>query len=145
MGDGECNEGQVWEGAMFAAHHKLDNLIAFVDYNKQQLDGFTKDVLDMGDIGEKFKSFGWFVQSVDGHDTGAILDAVVAAKENKGSPSMIILNTIKGYGTFAAGLESNHHMSLSKEQIDEAIREVSERLEEARELAASEQEVLSNV
>ena len=85
----------------------------------------------MGDIGEKFKSFGWFVQSVDGHDTGAILDAVVAAKENKGSPSMIILNTIKGYGTFAAGLESNHHMSLSKEQIDEAIREVSERLEEA--------------
>jgi len=145
MGDGECNEGQVWEGAMFAAHHKLDNLIAFVDCNKQQLDGYTKDVLDMGDIGEKFKAFGWFVQKVDGHDTGAILDAVEAAKAHKGSPSVIILDTIKGYGTFAAGLENNHHMSLTKEQIEDAIREVTERLEEAKALAESEREVLSNV
>jgi len=145
MGDGECNEGQVWEGAMFAAHHKLDNLIAFVDCNKQQLDGYTKDVLDMGDIGEKFKAFGWFVQKVDGHDTGAILDAVEAAKAHKGSPSVIILDTIKGYGTFAAGLENNHRMSLTKEQIEDAIREVTERLEEAKALAESEREVLSNV
>ncbi|NLM83500.1 MAG: transketolase [Clostridiales bacterium] len=145
MGDGECNEGQVWEGAMFAAHHKLDNLIAFVDCNKQQLDGYTKDVLDMGDIGEKFKAFGWFVQKVDGHDTGAILDAVEAAKAHKGSPSVIILDTIKGYGTFAAGLENNHHMSLSKEQIEDAVREVTARLEEAKALAESEREVLSNV
>jgi transketolase len=132
LGDGECNEGQIWEGAMFAAFHKLDNLIAFVDYNKQQLDGFTKDILDMGDIGEKFKSFGWFVQNVNGHDVGAILDAVVVAKEHQGAPSMIILNTIKGYGTFAAGIEGNHHMSLTKEQMDEAIKKVAERLEEAR-------------
>jgi transketolase len=132
LGDGECNEGQIWEGAMFAAAHKLDNLITFVDWNKQQLDGFTKDVLDMGDIGQKFRSFGWFVQDVNGHDTGEILDAVLAAKAHKGSPSAIILDTIKGYGTFAAGVEGNHHMSLSKEQMEEAIRKVSERLEEAR-------------
>jgi transketolase len=132
VGDGECNEGQIWEGALFAAAHKLDNLIAFVDWNKQQLDGFTKDVLDMGDIGDKFRSFGWFVQTVNGHDTGEILDAVVAAKAHKGSPSVIVLDTIKGYGTFAAGVEGNHHMSLSKEQMEEAIKKVTEKLEEAR-------------
>jgi transketolase len=138
MGDGECNEGQVWEGAMFAAHHKLDNLIAFVDSNKQQLDGFTKDILDMGDIGDKFRSFGWFVQKVNGHDTGAILAAVTAAKANHNSPSMIVLDTVKGNGTFAAGIDGNHHMSFTKEQMEEAIKAVTERLEEARAVAAAE-------
>ncbi len=138
MGDGECNEGQVWEGAMFAAHHKLDNLIAFVDYNKQQLDGFTKDILDMGDISEKFRTFGWFVQTVSGHDTGEILDAVILAKAHKGSPSMIVLDTIKGYGTFAAGVEANHHMSLAKEQMAEAIKKVSEKLDDARAAVAAD-------
>lgn len=132
LGDGECNEGQIWEGVMFAAAHKLDNLIAFVDWNKQQLDGFTKDVLDIGDIGDKFRSFGWFVQTVNGHDIDEILDAVLAAKEHNGSPSVIVLDTIKGYGTFAAGIEGNHHMSFTKEQMEEAIKKVSERLEEAR-------------
>lgn len=132
IGDGECNEGQIWEGIMFAAQFKLDNLITFVDRNKQQLDGFTKDVMDMGDIGAKFNSFGWFVQNVNGHDTDAILDAVIAAKEHKGSPSVIVLDTIKGYGTFAEGMENNHHMSFTKEQMDEAIKKASERLEEAR-------------
>ncbi len=139
MGDGECNEGQVWEGAMFAAFHKLDNLIAFVDQNKQQLDGFTKDVLDMGDIGEKFKAFGWFVQEVDGHDIAAVYNAVRAAKENKGSPSMIILDTIKGYGTFAAGIEGNHHMNFKKEQIEEAVKLASERLDAARAAVGGEE------
>jgi transketolase len=138
VGDGECNEGQIWEGAIFAAAHKLDNLIAFVDWNKQQLDGFTKDVLDMGDIGDKFKSFGWYVQTVNGHDVGAILDAVITAKEHKGAPSMIILDTVKGYGTYAAGIEGNHHMSFTKDQIEEAIKKATERLEEARAAAAAE-------
>ena len=137
MGDGECNEGQVWEGAMFAGHHKLDNLITFVDYNKQQLDGFTKDILDMGDIGEKFKVFGWFVQNVNGHDISAIVEAVQAAKANKGSPSVIVLDTIKGNGTFAAGLEGNHHMNFKKEQIEEAVQIASERLELARAAVAA--------
>ena len=132
MGDGECNEGQVWEGAMFAGFHKLDNLIAFVDYNKQQLDGFTKDILDMGDIGAKFKAFGWHVQEINGHDTGAILRAIAAAKANKGSPSVIVLDTIKGYGTFAAGIAGNHHMNFKKDQIEEAVKLASERLDEAK-------------
>lgn len=142
IGDGECNEGQIWEGAIFAAAHKLDNLITFVDWNKQQLDGFTKDILDMGDIGEKFKSFGWFVQKVNGHDVGAILDAVIAAKDNTGAPSCILLDTVKGHGTFAAGIEGNHHMSFTKDQMDEAIKKASERLEDARALVAAEKAVI---
>jgi transketolase len=141
LGDGECNEGQVWEGALFAGFHRLDNLIAFVDVNKQQLDGFTKDILDMGDIGKKFKAFGWYVQYVNGHDIEALLRAVRAARANVGSPSVIILDTVKGYGTFAAGQPGNHHMSFSKEQIEEAIRAAAERLEEARAAAGNTEEI----
>jgi transketolase len=138
LGDGECNEGQVWEGAMFAAHYKLDNLIAFVDCNKQQLDGFTKDVMDMGDIGDKFAAFGWYVQKVNGHDCGKILAAVRAAKANRGRPAVIILDTIKGYGcTFAEGVLNNHHMSFTKEKMDEAIAHAQKRLEAARAAAAN--------
>ena len=129
LGDGECNEGQVWEGAMFASFHKLDNLIAFVDNNRQQLDGYTADVLDMKDLGEMFRAFGWFVQDVDGHDCGAIRRAVQAAKEHVGEPSMIILHTEKGYGcTFAEGVVPNHHMSYTPEQIQEAIANAKNRL-----------------
>lgn len=139
LGDGECNEGQVWEGAMFASHYKLNNLIAFVDRNKQQLDGFTKNVMDTGDLGAKFKAFGWFVQQVDGHDTGAILDAVHTAKQNEGKPAAIILDTVKGYGcNFAEGIESNHHMSFTKEQIDAAIEAVESRLAAAKSAAGEE-------
>lgn len=141
VGDGECNEGQIWEGALFASANKLGNLIGFVDNNKQQLDGFTKDILDMGDISDKFRSFGWHVQEVNGHDTGAIQNAIIAAKANTGLPSMIVLDTIKGYGTFAAGIEGNHHMSLKKDQMEEAIKIVSARLEEAKAAVAAEQGV----
>ena len=133
LGDGECDEGQVWEGALFAAHNKLSNLIAFVDNNKQQLDGFTKDVLDTGDLGEKFKAFGWRVFKVNGHNTGEILEAVRSAKLEPQLPSAIILDTIKGYGcNFAEGVENNHHMAFTKEKMDEAIAAVTERLETAR-------------
>jgi len=136
LGDGECNEGQIWEGAMFAAHHKLDKLIAFVDWNKQQLDGFAKDIIDMGDIEEKFKAFGWNTKTVDGHDPGKIKAAIVDAKRNKGTPSVIILDTIKGYGcNFAEGLANNHHMNFSKEEMDKAIEDASQKLEYVRELA----------
>ena len=122
IGDGECDEGQIWEGAMFASHWKIDNLIGFVDYNKQQLDGYTKDVLDLGDIRAKFEAFGWYSQAVDGHNVEAIYNAIQRAKEVKGRPSMIVLDTAKGKGcTFAEGQEFNHHMAFSKEQCDEAI------------------------
>ena len=133
LGDGECNEGQVWEGAMFAAHNKLDRLIAFVDWNKQQLDGFAKDIIDMGDIEEKFKSFGWHTQTVNGHDPGAIKSAIIEAKKNTCLPSVIILDTVKGYGCdFAEGIEANHHINFKPEQIEQAIGIQVRRLEEAR-------------
>ena len=136
LGDGECNEGQVWEGAMFAAHHKLERLIAFVDWNKQQLDGFTHDIIDMGDFMKKFKAFGWHTQKVDGHDPGRIKAAIIEAKCWKEGPSVIILDTIKGYGcNFAEGVESNHHMNFTKEQMDKAIDDASQKLEYVREMA----------
>jgi len=136
LGDGECNEGQVWEGAMFASYHRLNRLITFVDWNKQQLDGFTKDILDMGDLGEKFKAFGWHTQTVAGHDPGIIKSAIIDAKKYTDAPSAIILDTIKGYGcNFAEGIANNHHMNFTKEEIDKAIDDASEKLEYVRELS----------
>ncbi len=122
LGDGECDEGQVWEGALFATQFKVSNLIAFVDYNRQQLDGYTKDVCDLGDIAAKFREFGWSVQAVDGHDTDAIKNAVQSAKKQLEKPNLIVLNTQKGKGcTFAEGQLFNHHMTFTKEQAQQAI------------------------
>lgn len=126
MGDGECNEGQVWEMALSAAHHKAGNLIAFIDYNHKQLDGSTDDILNMGDIAEKFSAFGWYAQSVDGHNVTAMADAIDDAKKNAGErPSMIVLNTIKGKGVkFIEDIEFNHHIMLSTDEADKAMEEV---------------------
>ena len=125
-GDGEGDEGQIWEGALYAPQHELDHLIAFVDYNKQQLDGYTKDILDLGDLGQKFREFGWYTLEVNGHDTDAITAAIQLAKENTGKPTMIVLHTVKGKGcTFAEGVLYNHHMTFTAEQCDEAISELS--------------------
>jgi len=133
LGDGECNEGQVWEGAMFAAHYKLGGLIAMIDWNKQQLDGFTKDVMDMGSLEEKFKAFKWHTQTVDGHDPGKIKAAIVEAKNVSNAPSVIILDTVKGYGcTFAEGVSANHHMNFTQEQMNKAIDAAAQRLEDVR-------------
>src|SRR5665648_138882 len=114
LGDGECDEGQIWEGALFAHHHKLDNLIAFVDANKKQLDGYTKDINDLGNIDEKFSYFGWHAQDVNGADIAKIYEAIQKAKEVKGQPSVIILDTIKGQGLkFVEDTMANHHMRFS--------------------------------
>lgn len=122
IGDGESNEGQNWEAAMSAAHFKLNNLIAFTDYNKMQIDGLTKDQMDLDDLGAKWLSFGWHVQRVNGHDMAAIADAIRRAKEETIRPSMIILDTIKGYGcNFAEGKLSNHNMVFDMDQAKEAI------------------------
>jgi len=129
LGDGECNEGQVWEGALFAPQRKLDHLIAFVDSNEKQLDGYCKDICDMGDIRQKFEDFGWHAQEVDGHDIQAIVEAVERAKQETGKPSMIILHTEKGKGcTFTEGVFFNHHVKFTKEQADEAIAALKKQL-----------------
>ncbi len=124
LGDGECDEGQIWEGALFAPHFKLSNLIAFCDNNGQQLDGYTKDVMDLGDVAEKFSAFGWFTLTVDGHDVAAIADAVAKAQAQSQKPSMIVLKTKKGHGCFfTEDQEFNHHVQFKPEQIAQAIEQ----------------------
>lgn len=135
LGDGESQEGQVWEAVMSAAQQKLDNLIAFVDYNRQQLDGYTKDINDMGDMKAKFEAFRWFTQEADGSDVKAIYEAVEKAKEVKERPSAIILNTIKGRGcSFAEGNKNNHSMEISKEMMEEALTKL--KIELSKEMEA---------
>ena len=122
IGDGESNEGQIWEGAMFAGFQKLSNLVAFTDYNKQQLDGFSKDILDLGDLRAKWEQFGWYAQDVDGHDIAALDAAIEKALAQKEKPSMIVMQTIKGKGcNFAEGIEKNHSMAFDMEKAREAI------------------------
>lgn len=130
IGDGEAEEGQVWEGAMFAAQNKLDHLIAFVDYNKKQLDGYTKDICDLGDIRKKFEDFGWDAVEVNGHDIKALCDTVKHVKEIPGKPHMIVLNTIKGKGcSFAENELYNHHMKFGKEKYLEAVNELQKQID----------------
>ena len=123
VGDGECDEGQVWEAAQFAAHYKLDNLVCFVDSNKRQLDGSVDDIMSHGKgIGAKFDAFGWNVIDVaDGNDVEQIYDAVEAAYQVTGKPTCIVLNTIKGKGCTFAEPSGAHSSQPSKEQWDEAI------------------------
>ncbi|MCL2853053.1 MAG: transketolase [Defluviitaleaceae bacterium] len=130
VGDGECNEGQVWEGALFARQQKLDNLTMFIDNNGKQLDGTTKEVMDMGDIAAKFAAFGWNVQTIDGGDAAVILQAVNAAHAASGVPSCIVLNTVKGAKvSIIEKIELNHHIQLEGEMRDSAVRECEEALE----------------
>ena len=131
IGDGETQEGQIWEAAMYASAHKLDNLIAFTDYNKLQLDGTVKEICSIDPIDEKWKSFGWSVFVVDdGNDCEQVDKAIEYAKSiNNKKPSMIILNTIKGCGVnFAikAG-KGNHSMNISQEMMLDGIKELENR------------------
>lgn len=129
LGDGECDEGQVWEMALFAAQQKLDHLIAFVDFNHQQLDGDTKDILDLGDLRQKFSNFGWNAIQVNGHDVSAIQSAIVLAKATKGRPTAVILDTIKGKGwSKTEGKHKIHHIPLSPEDADQARQEIGARI-----------------
>ena len=125
IGDGESNEGQNWEAAFFAAHYKLAHLIAFTDYNKMQIDGLTDDIMSLGDIEMKWKSFGWFTQRVDGHDLAAMDAAIQKAKEQSDKPSMIILDTIKGKGaSFCENKVTNHNMNFDLQTANQAIAEL---------------------
>ncbi|MDR0720135.1 MAG: transketolase [Treponema sp.] len=122
VGDGESDEGQIWEAGLFAAAQKVSNLTAFLDYNKQQLDGYTKDILDLGDLAAKWKAFGWYTQEVDGHDIAALDAAIENTFAQKDRPSMIVMHTIKGKGcSFAEGIEKNHSMAFDLAKAKEAI------------------------
>jgi len=133
VGDGELNEGQIWEGALFAGHNKLDNIVAFCDYNKKQLDGWTKDVLDLKDICSKFDAFEWHTQEIDGQDVEAIFEAVEKAKEIKGKPHMIVMNTTKGAGVKEIeDMLYNHHITISNEMAEKAIADLESKLKAFR-------------
>ena len=133
VGDGECNEGQVWEAVQFIAHHQLDNLIMFVDDNKKQLDGYTQDINQTFDFKEKFSAFGLYTQRVDGKDVFAIKEAILNAIQAK-RPSCIILDTIKGQGIpYFENLMDNHHIrfdEVSLKELDNSIEIMSHTLKE---------------
>lgn len=134
LGDGELEEGQVWEAAMYAPHYKLDNLTAFVDFNGLQIDGDISKVMSPLPIDKKFEAFGWNVIVCDAHDFNALLDAINKAKETKGMPTMIILKSIKGKGvSFMENVASWHGSAPNDEQYAQAIAELDAEIERIKE------------
>lgn len=122
IGDGESQEGQIWEAAMLAGNRRLDNLIAFTDYNRLQIDGTTYDVNGLDPLDLKWEAFGWHVQVIDGHNIEQILYAIRMAKAIKGKPSMIIMNTVKGKGAyFCEGQVTSHNMPVTEEMWKKAV------------------------
>ncbi len=127
LGDGEIQEGQVWEAFMSAAHYKLDNLTAFIDHNGLQIDGNISDVMCPEDVVEKFRAFCWNVIQIDGHDLEAIEAAVEEAKKTKGRPTIIVAETIKGKGvSYMEGIAGWHGMAPNEELYKKAIAELDE-------------------
>ncbi|MFQ3325919.1 MAG: transketolase [Salibacteraceae bacterium] len=128
MGDGELQEGQVWEAAMFAGAKKINNLIAFVDWNKRQIDGDVKDVLDLGDLNAKWQSFGWKTIEMNGNDMSSILSTVEKAKSEEG-PVVILMKTEMGAGVdFMMGSHKWHGIPPSDEQLAQALEQLEETL-----------------
>jgi transketolase len=125
LGDGEMQEGQVWEALMSAAHYKLDNLVAFLDHNGLQIDGKITEVMSPESVEEKFKAFGWKVINIDGHDYIQIIGALKEAKNTKGMPTMVVADTVKGKGvSFMENAAGWHGIAPNKEQRDMAIAEL---------------------
>ncbi|MGB2800597.1 MAG: transketolase [Dehalococcoidia bacterium] len=125
LGDGECEEGQVWEAAMSAAHFKVDNIVAIIDRNRQQIDGWTYEVMDTEPLDEKLRSFRWHVIDVNGHDLTQILAALEEAKTIKGKPTAIIAHTTKGKGV--SFMENNlefHGRAPTADEAEQALKEL---------------------
>jgi transketolase len=122
MSDGECDEGSVWEAALFAAHHQLDHLTAIIDYNKVQSFGAVDDVLGLEPLADKWRAFGWSVREVDGHDIAQITDALTRLPCERGKPVMIIAHTIKGKGVpFMENDLAWHYRSPDAAQLQQAL------------------------
>ena len=127
LGDGESEEGQVWEAAMFAAHYKLDNLVAFIDWNGLQIDGKVADVMNPTPLDEKFAAFDWNVVVIDAHDFDQIEAACKAARECKGKPTAVICKSIKGKGvSFMENQAGWHGKAPNAEQYEQAVKELTE-------------------
>jgi len=126
VGDGEIQEGQIWESAMYAGFHKMTNLTCIVDFNRLQLDGFLSEILDPGPLPEKFRAFGWHVVEFDGHDYNQVIPALSDARSGKhGKPTCLIANTIKGKGvSFMENRAEWHGAAPKKEQVEQAIKEL---------------------
>ena len=125
VSDAECNEGSLWETAMFAAQHKLSNLTIIVDFNGQQAFGKTKDVLDLDPFADKWRAFGWCAVEVDGHDTAALAVALDEAESRTGKPTAVIAHTVCGKGvSFMEGKVAWHYLPLSEEQYADAIAQL---------------------
>ena len=124
LGDGESQEGQIWEAAMFAGFHKVDNVVAIVDYNRIQLDGFVKDIMDLEPLAAKWRSFGWNVLEVNGHDIAELQKAFADAAAMKGKPTVVIAHTVKGKGV--SFMENNPKFHGQAPTRDEAVRALAE-------------------
>src|SRR5215471_4921244 len=125
LGDGEIQEGQVWEAAMFGSFHKVDNVVAIVDYNKIQLDGFVKDIMDLTPLAEKWRSFGWHTIELDGNDIPSLQSAFSEAASVKGKPTAIVADTIKGKGvSFMENNPKFHGTAPTPAEVQAALKEL---------------------
>ncbi len=125
FGDGEIQEGQIWEAAMAGAFHKLDNVVAIVDYNQIQLDGFVKDIMDVAPLADKWRAFGWHTIELDGHDLTAIQAAFKEAEATKGKPTCLVAHTIKGKGvSFMENNPKFHGMAPTPDEVKLALQEL---------------------
>ena len=125
LGDGEIEEGLVWEAAMAAAHYKLDNLTAFLDYNGLQIDGPTREVMSSEPVAEKWRAFGWHVLEIDGHDPAAISAALAEARSVRGRPTMVVAHTVKGKGvSFMENQAGWHGAAPTREELEKAMLEM---------------------
>jgi transketolase len=125
LGDGEIQEGQIWEAAMFGAFHQIDNVVAIVDYNRIQLDGFISDILEVEPLAAKWESFGWHVMEADGHSIPALKSAFAGASAVKGKPSVLIAHTVKGKGvSFMENNPKFHGLAPTKEEVAAALAEL---------------------
>ena len=131
LGDGELEEGQVWEAAMFAAHYKLDNVVAFVDFNGLQIDGDVTEVMNPTPIDKKFEAFGWNVLVIDAHNYDDIKSALAKAKTVKGKPTVIIAKSTKGKGvSYMENQAAWHGSAPNEEQYNQAISELDAKIKE---------------
>lgn len=125
MSDGECEEGSIWEAAMFASHHKLDNLIGIIDYNKLQAFGRTNEIMALEPLKEKWLSFGWEVKEINGHNFSEIENNLSQIPFETGKPSLLIAHTVKGKGvSFIEDKLEWHYRNLTREEYDKALKEL---------------------